>query len=507
MKKELSSFLISLVLVHMLILLSYNSVQSRGCGMDHLLSKHSHKAQLVKPVGEEGRYLSSDSYEPIRIHLDYSFIERNLGKFEAKDLEALKKYIMPKTKEVFEKILRVKRIKNRLRFNTASCDEYTIPEEYLESGAGVEADLVIFVTIDDTGYFLENEIEAAAIHCLQHTDTFRPIAGYIQFKPNLYLNDTTAQDYLVWLAIHETTHILVMNDGLYGDFVDSANARLGLENVILKSSHPISGKPVNLIKTRRVAEKAREHFGCDSLEGVALEYNGGPGTAGAHWSKKVMNTDYMIGDSYGENLFSDISLALFKDSGWYDVDFNKSNLFEWGKNEGCSFFNLKCVGDWDKRKESIKRKSQSNKNKIKHRLGKSNDISKSLGRRNHANSKDDTADNYFNHNLDLFKDTQNLKEKDMNTKERDLLNFLSVEESSPGKRLSSNSNNPLLAFRMEITDSKNKNKNKPSRAQALGDGRNYKKHYSAFPKEFCEFPNQEVCSRHNILTYQYCFRS
>lgn len=102
---------------------------------------------------------------------------------------------------------------------------------------------------------------------------------------------------------------------------------------------------MSFIKTEKILEKGKSHFGCDNFEGLPLEYNGGPGTAGAHWSKKIMNTDYMIGDSYGENLISELSLALFEDSGWYKVDYELANLFIWGKDKGCDFlnFNVKCI--------------------------------------------------------------------------------------------------------------------------------------------------------------------
>jgi len=58
-----------------------------------------------------------------------------------------------------------------------------------------------------------------------------------------------------------------------------------------------------------------------------------------------MNTDYMIGDSYGENVISPITLAMFEDSGWYKPDYSKSNQFLWGKGNGCFFFVqfIECV--------------------------------------------------------------------------------------------------------------------------------------------------------------------
>ena len=354
------------------------SIVTSHCGVGFLQAKR----ELITPIEDKSnRYLAKSEYDNLRIHLDYSFIENNIEKFNQQDLIDLKEKIMPKTKSVFEKLLKVQRIQGKLRFDTNKCDSITMPELYTSEGEGVNADLVIFVMIDDTGFFSENGIEAAAVHCLQHGITRRPVAGYIQFKPNLEVDNSTALDYQVWLAIHEVSHILAMNESLYPDFVDQDNKLLGLSNVVyteksknvgnyrtntklrtkgqdensvleskiskiklhLKSRSTSSSSEISYIKTPKVMAEAKRHFGCDNLKGVPLEYNGGSGTILAHWSKRYMNNDYMIGDSYGENLISSITLALFEDSGWYKADLTLANLFNWGKGTGCSFFEENCV--------------------------------------------------------------------------------------------------------------------------------------------------------------------
>jgi hypothetical protein len=315
-----------------------NLVLSHFCGLSFLKRP---KRILVSQENENRRHLKEETWEPLRIHLDFSMIENNLDKFNKKDLLDLKEKIMPKTKQVLEKLLKVKRL-NRLKLPNGNCEEIKVPEHY--SNDGVDADIVIFVVIDQSGFFLQNHIEAAAIHCIQHDLTRRPIAGYIQFKPDLKVDNKTAEDYMVWLALHEITHILVMNDSLYEDWVDANLQPLGWKNVVGSKILP-SGRKMSYLKTPKILEKGKEHFGCSNFEGLPLEYNGGPGTAGAHWSKRIMNTDYMIGDSYGENLISDLTLAMFEDSGWYQTDYKLANLFLWGKKQGCDFLdqNIKCV--------------------------------------------------------------------------------------------------------------------------------------------------------------------
>ncbi len=51
----------------------------------------------------------------------------------------------------------------------------------------------------------------------------------------------------------------------------------------------------------------------------------------------------MISTDYPDVAISDITLALFEDSGFYKVNYYSGGLFKFGKNKGCSFFNQKCI--------------------------------------------------------------------------------------------------------------------------------------------------------------------
>lgn len=341
----------------------------------------NHNIEIFKSK-ENSRFLKSNQkYESLRIHLDYAAIE-NDNKYK-EDYLFLKQAVMPQVEEVYERILSVKRLTSNLVFDTNHCAGVEIPEKYLigSSHNGIEADLIIFVKIDNSGFFESNNIEAAASHCIIHGENFRPLAGIIIFKPNLIRdlgkdkNDSgnnrktdkyskTDIDYISWLAVHELSHVLAFNSKLYEYFIDSEGNRLGENKVLGKFKY--KNKDITYIKSPILLEKARKHFNCKTLLGVPLEYHGGEGTAGAHWSKRFMNTDYMIGDSYGENLISEITLAIFEDSGWYKVDYNKANLFLWGKDKGCEFFDesFPCIESMENgdNKENNNSKNSSNQN-------------------------------------------------------------------------------------------------------------------------------------------------
>ena len=51
----------------------------------------------------------------------------------------------------------------------------------------------------------------------------------------------------------------------------------------------------------------------------------------------------MISTDYMDTVISDITLALFEDSGFYQVNYYTGGLFKFGKNQGCSFLNSKCI--------------------------------------------------------------------------------------------------------------------------------------------------------------------
>ena len=76
--------------------------------------------------------------------------------------------------------------------------------------------------------------------------------------------------------------------------------------------------PTSITKliTPRVVEKAREHFNCNTLDGVELENQGSSGTAGSHWEKRLFDNEYMTGSSSYEPIISTMSLAYLEDSGW-----------------------------------------------------------------------------------------------------------------------------------------------------------------------------------------------
>lgn len=74
-----------------------------------------------------------------------------------------------------------------------------------------------------------------------------------------------------------------------------------------------------------------------------MENQGGEDFIGSHWETRVMLGDYMISYDYDDVVISYIILALFEDSGWYEVNYYIEGLYRFGKGDGCNFLNSVCA--------------------------------------------------------------------------------------------------------------------------------------------------------------------
>ena len=59
-----------------------------------------------------------------------------------------------------------------------------------------------------------------------------------------------------------------------------------------------------------------------------------------------MNGDIMIPVQYEEQSISEITLALFEDSNWYEINYYTGGLFRFGKGKKCWFSNFPCFNDY-----------------------------------------------------------------------------------------------------------------------------------------------------------------
>ena len=276
---------------------------------------------------ENNKRRLDDTFHPISFFVDYSQMDNDSANSTYKNYL---KEVINSTLEIFSELIKVKRTKNLKFTNPRNCSSrITYYDNQLTTG--IDYDIVLFPIIDPT---LEEGVDAAASSCFLDPSNKRPIMGYVLLNQNYSYTKNNSKDYLIMLLLHEITHVLVFSDGLYPFFNYQGDVTTKKE---------INGLNRTLIITPKVRSIAAQHFNCYSIDGVELENQGGEGSEGSHWEGRVMLGDYMLSTDYLEIVISDISLALFEDSGWYEVNYYTGGLFRFGKGQGCKFLNSPCV--------------------------------------------------------------------------------------------------------------------------------------------------------------------
>lgn len=295
------------------------------------------KKLTLKPLAtlsNRTRFLQNDEWEAIRIHVDYTNLDSKLGQVTQEMIDGIKQ-VMGEAINAYQQILKVKRLDVPLKIDFCDSDLQISSQV---STTGVEADLVIFPTFNIES---DRNVEAYAGACAIDPINGRPVAGAITFTKLSDFSKKNSKYNRSLLVLHELNHILAFNNDLFGNFRKEDGSQYQYEEVVKVVT--INEKSTKIITTPKVVEAAKKHFGCNSLEGVELEDQGGLGTAGNHWEQRIMHGDFMVSESLPENVISEISLALFEDSGWYMVNYYTGGLFRYGKNKGCNFLKTKCI--------------------------------------------------------------------------------------------------------------------------------------------------------------------
>ena len=312
--------ILSLILI---LFLNIGIAHNHRCGTDQLkinLTSLNVPSRLQR-ISKLSK-LKVGNYEPLKIGYDFSIFHKpsSMSTTIFNNIKSL----LQETREYISKILLVVHQNIDIRYYLGNinnvCGISYIGKDY--SNFMTNNDLFIWPFFED----LDEGSIAAAAPCLTDYDTMRPIGGILYINKRLDFNIQNVEIYMKNLLIHETTHILIF--------------------------HPFFFQNLDLIRTRgslsyisspKILEQVRKHFGCDHLIGIALEDQGGVGSVGSHWESRYMLGDYMISTDYPDVAISDITLALFEDSGFYKVNYYSGGLFKFRKDKGCDFFDTKCI--------------------------------------------------------------------------------------------------------------------------------------------------------------------
>lgn len=215
-----------------------------------------------------------------------------------------------------------------MRFSGGECYKSKVPAFSL--------DIDLYVTIyaendESTDYF------AAATTCYQSTRDGRPsIGAYIlNFA---FLNPAPLYEFLYFSTFaHEFTHILGFSNDLFTSYVAPGSTRSrSLTEVTTVIT--ISGKTYNAIKLPEVLEYAKTYYGCSSITGIPLEDGGGEGSAGSHWEKTFLPSEYMNPTVENPGIISGFTWSLLRATGWYLTKDMGHENYDWGAGAGCGYF-------------------------------------------------------------------------------------------------------------------------------------------------------------------------
>ena len=129
--------------------------------------------------------------------------------------------------------------------------------------------------------------------------------------------------------MHEIGHILGFTLDVYEPFL---------------IQRTINGRTRQLIASPKVIAAARRHFNCPTLEGVEIEDDGKELSKYKHWESRIMNGDLMVSlVDRADIAISEITLAFFEDTNWYETKNYTGGLFRTGKGRGCQFLTDNCA--------------------------------------------------------------------------------------------------------------------------------------------------------------------
>lgn len=285
------------------------------------------------------------SVRAMNITVDYTNLDNQKNKYSNDYINKVKNVVDSGVKSI-SSLLLIPKVNKKLVIKFCATN---INIDLALSTTGYNSDFVIFPFIDE-GLKTYN-IDIDAIHCIKDKLTNRPIAGIMRFADNLDFGMTNWSPFYELRALRAIIRMMVFNYELIQGFIDNKGVKISLDKIIEKR---LSSSNKFWIITPRVVATAQNYFNCTKITGVPLEDYFSPisnelsvnnDIPQLYWESRWMYSDIMTADKNNLKVISEITLALFEDSGWYKVNYYTGGLFRFGKKQGCNFLYNDCIID------------------------------------------------------------------------------------------------------------------------------------------------------------------
>nr|XP_033780302.1 leishmanolysin-like peptidase 2 [Geotrypetes seraphini] len=247
-------------------------------------------------------------------------------------------------------------------YHSETCLEVTIPDDHLaglsiwpehgsvprevvkHDGAGVpDADFLLYLKVANTEKCnQEPSVIAYASYC-QLDPTDRPVAGAIVFCHARLASNTLDHQDIVQVSLHEVFHTLGFSRGLFSKWKDCSHAPSAGVNCSSRARITNTDEMGQIrIFTPAIIQKMGEHLGVqEQWLGAPLENKDAtaPGLPSSHWEARVLQGSLMLATLAPVHLtqLDDITLAAFRDMGWYQVNTSAGKRLVWGRGAGPTF--------------------------------------------------------------------------------------------------------------------------------------------------------------------------
>jgi len=128
-------------------------------------------------------------------------------------------------------------------------------------------------------------------------------------------------------------HSLAFSASHYNYFLDSRGNTM--RGHVKKAK--LYGKTSTLINLPQLTTRLRNFYGCSTVPGVYMENDGGSGTSGSHFERKIFLYETMCSGGIYSRRVSEFSLAFLEGSGWYVPDYDYAEPYYFGRGQGCGF--------------------------------------------------------------------------------------------------------------------------------------------------------------------------